>query len=352
MLKNLEDKFNQYCNSKNFEINENQFLVIKKLQDYYKKNFKSYFLKFFSKDYSKKGFYLYGDVGVGKTMILNFFFDQIKEKKLRLHFNEFMLSFHDFVHERKDQKEENVINLFVKDLKLKASLIYFDEFQVTNIVDAMILGRLFKNIFKENIKVILTSNIKISELYMDGLQRDQFKPFIKIMEEKSIEHELEIEDDYRKSKDNQKQRYFFPLNQETNFKINKFFRTITKDKKITPKILTVKGRSFKINNFYEGISRFNFKELCDQNLGAEDYLEIAKNSNFIVIENIPQFNDINSNQQLRFITLLDVIYDKKIPISVTANQSLDKFTSSKSLENEFKRTISRLYELTSKEYKL
>ena len=352
MLKNLEDKFNQYCNSKNFEINENQFLVIKKLQDYYKKNFKSYFLKFFSKDYSKKGFYLYGDVGVGKTMILNFFFDHIKEKKLRLHFNEFMLSFHDFVHERKDQKEENVINLFVKDLKLKASLIYFDEFQVTNIVDAMILGRLFENIFKENIKVILTSNIKISELYMDGLQRDQFKPFIKIMEEKSIEHKLEIEDDYRKSKDNQKQRYFFPLNQETNFKINKFFRTITKDKKITPKILTVKGRSFKINNFYEGISRFNFKELCDQNLGAEDYLEIAKNSNFIVIENIPQFNDINSNQQLRFITLLDVIYDKKIPISVTANQSLDKFTSSKSLEKEFKRTISRLYELTSKEYKL
>ena len=352
MLKNLEDKFNQYCNSKNFEINENQFLVIKKLQDYYKKNFKSYFLKFFSKDYSKKGFYLYGDVGVGKTMILNFFFDHIKEKKLRLHFNEFMLSFHDFVHERKDQKEENVINLFVKDLKLKASLIYFDEFQVTNIVDAMILGRLFENIFKENIKVILTSNIKISELYMDGLQRDQFKPFNKIMEEKSIEHKLEIEDDYRKSKDNQKQRYFFPLNQETNFKINKFFRTITKEKKMKPKILSVKGRSFKINDFYEGISRFNFKELCDQNLGAEDYLEIAKNSNFIVIENIPQFNDINSNQQLRFITLLDVIYDKKIPISVTANQSLDKFTSSKSLEKEFKRTISRLYELTSKEYKL
>ena len=352
MLKKLEDKFNHYCNSEKFEINRNQIIVIKKLQEYYNKNFKSVFSKFFSRNYSKKGFYLYGDVGVGKTMILNFFFNHLKEKKIRLHFNEFMLNFHNFAHEKKNKKEENLTSLFVKNLRSKASLIYFDEFQVTNIVDAMILGRLFENIFKENIKVILTSNIKISELYMDGLQRDQFKPFIKIMEEKSIEHKLEIEDDYRKSKDNQKQRYFFPLNQETNFKINKFFRTITKDKKITPKILTVKGRSFKINNFYEGISRFNFKELCDQNLGAEDYLEIAKNSNFIVIENIPQFNDINSNQQLRFITLLDVIYDKKIPISVTANQSLDKFTSSKSLENEFKRTISRLYELTSKEYKL
>ena len=351
MPNNFEDRFKYYCNSENFEINQNQINVIKKLQEYHKKNFKSFFSKLFSKNNSKKSFYLYGDVGVGKTMILNFFFDQIKEKKIRLHFNEFMLDFHDFVHTRKDKREDNLINLFVKNLKLKASLVYFDEFQVTNIVDAMILGKLFENMFEENIKIILTSNIKISELYKDGLQRDQFKPFIKIMEEKSIEHELIIEDDYRKSKENQKQRYFFPLDQETNFKINKFFRTITKDKKVLTKILNIKGRDFKITNFYEGVSKFDFQELCDQNLGAEDYLEIAKNSNFIVIENIPQFNDLNSNQQLRFITLLDVIYDKNIPIAVTANQSLDKFSSSTSLEKEFKRTISRLYELTSKNYK-
>jgi len=350
MQKSFSEKFLNYCNSENFEINENQIKVAKKIQDYYKKNFKSFFSSLFSKEYFKKCFYLYGDVGVGKTMILNFFFNEVKEKKLRLHFNEFMLNFHNFVHENKNKKEENVISLFVKDLKLKASLIYFDEFQVTNIVDAMILGKLFENMFKENIKIILTSNIKISELYKDGLQRDQFKPFIKIMEEKSVEHELIIEDDYRKAKENKKQRYFFPLSQETNFKINKFFRTITKNRKILPKILHIKGRVFEIKNFYEGISRFNFKELCDQNLGAEDYLEITKNSNFIIIENIPQFNDTNSNQQLRFITLLDIIYDKNIPIAVTANQSLDKFSSSKSLEKEFKRSISRLYELTSKDY--
>ena len=284
-------------------------------------------------------------------MILDFFFDQIDEKKKRLHFNEFMLRFHDFVHARKDKQEQNVINLFVKDLKLKVSLIYFDEFQVTNIVDAMILGKLFEEIFKENIKIIVTSNIKISELYKDGLQRDQFKPFIKIMEERTTEYELKIEDDYRKSKGNQKQRYFFPLNQETNFKINKFIRIITKDKKKLNKILNIKGRVFEIKNHYEGISEFDFKELCDQNLGAEDYLEISKVSNFIVIKNIPQFNDINSNQQQRFITLLDVLYDKDIPVAITANQDLDKFNSSKSLEKQFKRTISRLHELTSKIYK-
>ena len=351
MLKNLEEKFNFYCNSKNLEINHNQILVIKKLQDYYNKNFRSFVLNFFYKKNHKKSFYLYGDVGVGKTMILDFFFNQIQEKKKRLHFNEFMLNFHDFAHERKNKKDQNVINLFVKNLKSEVSLLYFDEFQVTNIADAMILGKLFDDIFKENIKIILTSNTKISELYKEGLQRDQFKPFIKIMEKRSFEHELKIEDDYRKSNENKKQRYFFPLNQETNFKINKFFRIITKDRKKLNKTLNIKGRNFEIKNYYERISRFCFKDLCDQNLGAEDYLEIIKVSDFIVIENIPQFDEINSNQQNRFITLIDVIYDKNIPIAVTASQNLDKFTSSQTLENQFKRTISRLYELTSKEYK-
>ena len=351
MPSNLLKKFNLYCNSKNLEVNQNQFLAIKRLQDYYQKNFKSFIFNFFSKKNLKKSFYLYGDVGVGKTMILNFFFNQIKENKKRLHFNEFMLNFHNFVHERKNKNEQNIINLFVKDLKSKVSLLYFDEFQVTNIVDAMILGKLFDEIFKENIKIILTSNTKISELYKDGLQRDQFKPFIKIMEERSFEHELKIEDDYRKSKENQQQRYFFPLNQETNFRINKFFRVISRDKKKLKKILTIKGRDFEIKNYFNGISRFDFKDLCDQNLGAVDYLEVVKVSDFIVIENIPQFNDFNSNQQYRFITLIDVIYDKNIPIAVTANQNLSQFTSSKSLENPFKRTISRLYELTSVDYK-
>jgi cell division protein ZapE len=349
MVNQLQNFFISHCDIQQLEVNSNQIEIVKKLEQYYKENFQSYFSKLFSKKSSKKCFYLYGDVGVGKTMILNFFFEHLKEKKLRLHFNEFMLNFHNFVHEKKEKEEENIINHFVKNLKLKASLIYFDEFQVTNIVDAMILGKLFDQIFKENIRIIVTSNTKISELYKDGLQRDQFKPFIKVMEQKSVECELKIEDDYRKSSNNQKQRYFYPLNQETNFKINKFFRTITKNKKHSLKIINIKGRDFKIENFYEGVVRFNFNELCTQNLGAEDYLEIIKNCKFIVIDQIPQFNDINSNQQQRFITLLDVIYDKNIPISVTANQSLDKFASSKLLEKPFKRTISRLYELTSME---
>ena len=352
MSKDFEEKFLLYCKSENLEVNQSQIKVIKRLQDFFNQNFTFNFFGFFSKKKSKKAFYLHGGVGVGKTMILNFFFDLINQNKKRLHFNEFMLDFHDFVHSRKDKDQENVVSTYIKDLKSKISLIYFDEFQVTNIVDAMILGKLFEEIFKENIKIILTSNIKISDLYKDGLQRDQFLPFIDIMKKNAINYELKIEDDYRKSEENQKQRFFFPLNQETNFKINKFFRIITKDKKNSPKILNIKGRDFTIQNFYEGICRFSFDELCNTNLGAEDYLEIVKNSKFIVIEEIPLFNNTNSDQQQRFITLLDIIHDKDIPLATTADQSLENFTSSKSLKAPFERTISRLYDLTSREYNL
>ena len=352
MAKNLEEKFKLYCNSENLEINQNQIIVIKKLQNYFNENFKKSFFNFLSKQDSKKAFYIFGDVGVGKTMILDFFYNSLNEKKKRNHFNEFMLNFHNFAHDKKDKGDENIIDLFVKNIKSKFSLIYFDEFQVTNIVDAMILGKLFQKIFDENLKIIVTSNTKISELYKDGLQRDQFKPFIKIMEKNSIEHELIISDDYRKTSENKQQRYFFPLNQETNFRINKFSRIITKNKNLSSESLEIKGRIFEIKKFYEGISRFNFQELCNKNLGAEDYLEISKKSKFIIIEEIPSFNDINSNQQQRFITLIDIIYDRNISIAVTAEKSLEKLTSSSSLEKPFKRTISRLYELTSKDYQL
>ena len=352
MSLNLKEKFKSHCNAKNLELNPNQLILVKQLDNFYKENFKTSLFNFFSKQSSKKGFYLHGDVGVGKTMILDFFFNLVNKKKQRLHFNEFMLNFHDFVHNNKHGNEENIIAVFVKDLKSKFSLIFFDEFQVTNIVDAMILGKLFKKIFDQNIKIIVTSNTKISDLYKEGLQRDQFKPFIQIMQENSIEYELIIEDDYRKSKENEKRRYYFPLNQETNFKINKFSRIITKNKKLLSNILNIKGRNFEIKRFYEGISRFDFDELCDQNLGAEDYLKIAENSNFIIIENIPKFNDINSNQQQRFITLIDVVYDKNRAIAVSADQSLEKLTSSKSLEKPFRRTISRLFELTSKDIQI
>tara|TARA_B100001564_G_scaffold59820_1_gene46401 strand:+ start:1230 stop:2276 length:1047 start_codon:yes stop_codon:yes gene_type:complete len=346
---NLKKVFLKHCENNVYEINQRQLSIIDNLLDYYKDNFDQSLLnKIFKKNNYRPGFYLVGDVGVGKTMILNFFFEQIKVKKLRLHFNEFMIQFHDFIFKNKDK--ENTIEFFIKDLKKKTELIYFDEFQVTNIVDAMILGKLFKRIFEENIKVIFSSNIEIDNLYKDGLQRDQFIPFIKILKKNCFQNELSISEDYRSSKNIDLERFLSPINETNNFVFNKFFRKLTKNKEKTLKVLEIKGRKLVIENFHERVVKFKFDELCDRNLGSEDYLVLANNCDFLFIENLPDFNEYNSNQQNRFITLIDIIYEKKIPLMITSPVNLDLIKSSRSLKEPFKRTISRLYELTSSNY--
>ena len=346
---NLKKLFLKYCKEQQYEVNQEQLDIINYLKIYYTENFKQNFLtKLFKKKNNKPGFYLVGDVGVGKTMILNFFFNELKEKKLRLHFNEFMVKFHDFIFQNKDK--ENGIELFVKDLNKKTQIIYFDEFQVTNIVDAMILGKLFKIIFEEKINVIFSSNTNINNLYKDGLQRDQFKPFIKILENNCFEKELLIKEDYRSSNNMYLERFLSPIDKSSNFKFNKFFRKITKNRKKISKILEIKGRSLVLENYYDKVVKFDFEELCNRNLGSEDYMKIAENCEFIFIKNLPNFNDNNSNQQQRFITLIDIIYEKKIPLMITSQDDLNSMQSSKSIAESFKRTISRLYELTSINY--
>ena len=233
---NLKKLFLDHCEVNQYEINQDQLDIIENLKKFYLNNFyQTIITKIFSKNKNKLGFYLVGDVGVGKTMILDFFFNQLEEKKLRLHFNEFMVNFHDYIFQNKD-KESGVIN-FVKDLSSKVKILYFDEFQVTNIVDAMILGRLFEKIFDKKIKVIFSSNIKINDLYKDGLQREQFIPFIKILELNCYQKELFINEDYRSSKNKDIERFLSPINQSTNFAFNKFFRKIKKNKKKITKIL-------------------------------------------------------------------------------------------------------------------
>jgi cell division protein ZapE len=346
---NLKKSFLKHCEVKQYETNQNQLNIINNLEDYYISSFNQSFLnKFLKKKNNKFGFYLVGDVGVGKTMILNFFFNELKKKKLRLHFNEFMIKFHNFIFQNKNK--ENGIDNFVLDLSKKAEIIYFDEFQVTNIVDAMILGKLFKRIFEEKIKVIFTSNVNINDLYKDGLQREQFIPFIKILYNNCYEEELIIDEDYRLSKNINLKRFLSPIDKSNNFLLNKFFRKITKNKIKSTKILEIKGRKIKIENFYERIAKFKFGELCDRNLGSEDYLSIADNCDFIFIENLPDFYENNSNQQQRFITLIDIIYEKKIPLMITSKVNLNSIKSSKSMIEPFKRTVSRLYELTSVSY--
>ena len=336
----LQQSFLKFCQINQFEINSKQVEIIDLLEKFIssKKNL----LDFFKKN-RKLCFYLHGGVGVGKTMLLNFFYNNIKIKKNRTHFNEFMINFHNYRHKEKD---DNSITNFVKILKQKYDLIYLDEFQVTNIVDAMILGKLFEVIFKENIKIIITTNIELNDLYKDGLQREQFLPFIEIIKKNSIQKELVLDDDYRKQNLENARRIYYPLDEKTTFKINQNFRILTRDKKRKPQNIETKGRKFLIDNFYEGIAKFNFNDLCDKKLSSEDYINIANVCKHVFISNIPAFNDLNSNQQLRFITLIDIFYEKKIELTISCEKNLEKLGSSQLHKETFKRTLSRLYEMT------
>ena len=337
----FKDSFIKFCEKKKYEKNVNQLRIVDLLINFI--NPKNNFLELFYKSKEKKCFYLYGGVGVGKTMIFNHFYEFLQSSKHRFHFNEFMINFHDFRH----KNNENSIISFVKKLKKKAELIYLDEFQVTNIVDAMILGKLFQAIFNENIKVIITSNTKIDDLYKDGLQREQFLPFISIIKKNSIERELVIDEDYRMLATNKTERAFSPINEKNNFKINQFFRDLTKHKNLKKIELNIKGRVFIIPHFYDGVAKFDFVDLCDKNIGAEDYIKLAEICKFLVIQNIPNFNEFNSNQQQRFITLVDILYEKKIPLMISLETNLENISSSRKLAEPFKRTLSRLHELTS-----
>tara|TARA_Y100000591_G_C21816423_1_gene690983 strand:- start:186 stop:1223 length:1038 start_codon:yes stop_codon:yes gene_type:complete len=338
---NLQDSFRFFCEKNNFESNAQQIQIID-LLDKFLNNKESLLNRFFKKK-EKLCFYLYGKVGVGKTMLLNFVFDRIEIKKHRQHFNEFMINFHDFRHKK---KHNNTINDFVKNLKKKYDLIYLDEFQVTNIVDAMILGKLFEVIFEENIKIIITTNTKLTDLYKDGLQREQFLPFISIIENFSIQKELLIKDDYRMKNNDNLKEIFYPLSVKTAFKINQRFRELTRNSNKETKIVSTKGREFVIKNFYSGVTRFKFGDLCDKNLGAEDYINIANICNHIFIEEIPKFNNENSNQQFRFITLIDIFYEKKIRLTLSFEENFDNLSSSNKHLEIFKRTVSRIFEMT------
>ena len=338
---NLKNSFKEFCKQNKLEINTQQTEIINLLDKFL--NHKRTFLSRVFKKREKLCFYLYGKVGVGKTMLLNFAYDKLEIKKHREHFNEFIINFHDFRHEKKD---DNTIRDFVKKLKKEYDLIYLDEFQVTNIVDAMILGKLFKVIFEENIKIIITTNTKLNDLYKDGLQREQFLPFISIIEKYSIQRELLIKDDYRTINSEKLQDFLFPLNEKTSFRANQRFRELTRGRNKKRKIINTKGREFIIENFYSGVVRFKFKDLCDQNFGAEDYINLANICNHIFIEEIPKFNNENSNQQLRFITLIDILYEKKIRLTLTLDEDLKNLSTSIKHSEVFKRTTSRLFEMT------
>ncbi len=349
-MSSFKQAFDGFCKKNSIKKNNEQLDLVEKFEEFNAiiKEDKNLLNKLFSKPSPHLGYYIHGDVGVGKTMICNEFYQFVDIKKKKTHFNKFMIEVHDFIQKNQNNdKAENLITQYARSLKEKIDFLYFDEFQVTNIVDAMILGKLFQSLFDEKIYILITSNIKINDLYKDGLQREQFLPFLKIIKSKIFEYELKGDVDFRKQDVTKINRFFYPNDKRALSNINQLFRKLTKDRKKLQKEIIIRGRKFPLEQFYDGVARFDFKELCDQNLGAEDYIEIAKFCKFIIIENIPNFNEGISNQQQRFITLIDVFYENRIKLMVSSKASLEDISSANALEFVFKRTKSRLYELTS-----
>ena len=345
---NITEAFKKYSKQHSLQKNINQEDLIKTLESL-TEQLKPSFLKSVTSIFSNKkpkGFYLHGEVGAGKTMIINFFLEYLNHPRvLKTHFNKFMVDIHNKLHKLRD--ESNPLPKIVKNFKKDFDIIFFDEFQITNIADAMILGKLLEQFFSHNIFIITTSNAKPDDLYIGGLQRDQFLPYIETIKNNTLVYSLDSGKDYRELYLSKKNRFFIVKNSETKKNYNQVLFNVLSGKQFTTHVIEVKTRKIIIDNYVSGIAKFDFKDLCFQNYGSEDYIEICKIVKIFFIENIPNFTDETINEQYRFINLIDIIYDNKLSLVATATVPINQLTSSAKLTKVFQRTLSRLNELTA-----
>ena len=306
-----------------------------------------------------KGLYIWGDVGRGKSMLMDMFFDILPHKrKRRAHFNDFMQDAQERIHQHRraykagNEKDEDPIPKIAQDLANEAIVLCFDEFTVTDIADAMILGRLFKAMFKEGVVVIATSNVEPKNLYTNGLNRKIFLPFIELLTQSVNIFNLDARTDFRLEKLDQAPVYYTPLNAKTKKAMDETWLRLTGVVELTPETLKLKGRELVIPQTASGVARVSFKTLCLEPRSAADYLAIARNYHTVFLENIPVMQREDHNPAKRFILLIDTLYDNNIRIVISAADQPDKlYTATSGTEAfEFKRTISRLHEMQSREY--
>jgi cell division protein ZapE len=306
-----------------------------------------------------KGLYIYGEVGRGKTMLMDLFFEASPvQRKRRVHFHEFMIDVHERVHGFRqkmkvgEHADEDPIELTAKGLAREAWLLCFDEFHVTDIADAMILGRLFAQLFERGVVVVATSNVAPEELYRNGLNRALFVPFIHMLEAHMDIVRLEARTDFRLEKLAGMRVWYVPADEAADAALDDAWRRLARGHDSGAQDLPLKGRILHVPRAAMGVARFAFHDLCEQPLAAADYLRIAHEYHTVILDHVPIMTFDNRNAAKRFIILIDTLYDMNVKLIASAEAEPDMlYRGDEGFEaQEFKRTASRLIEMRSQAY--
>jgi cell division protein ZapE len=301
-----------------------------------------------------RGVYLWGHVGRGKTTLMDLFFESaLTPGKRRVHFHAFMHEVHDRLHRARRESDgaEDPVARVAKNLAAEARLLCFDEFSVNDIADAMILARLFSTLFAAGVVVVATSNVEPERLYEGGRNRDLFLPFIDLLLKRMEVVHLDARADFRLEKRAVDQVFFNVTVENSRAAAEALFRSCMGEE-ILELHLLVKGRSVRVPQASGRSARFRFSEICGQALGPSDYLAISRNFDTMIVEDVPAMNFDRRDEARRFITLVDVLYDAKARLILSAQaDAQDLYTASKGMEaQEFPRTVSRLMEMRSEQY--
>ncbi len=293
----------------------------------------------------KRGAYLWGGVGRGKSMLMDLLFEQtnITEKR-RVHFHAFMQEVHAALHEARKTGVEDALKPVAKDIARDLRLLCFDEMQITDITDAMLVGRLFEQLFADGVVIVTTSNRPPGDLYKDGLNRDLFLPFIAQLRERMTVRELISDTDYRQNRLEGAARYFTPLGAASRAALDGIWEDLSGGDP-DGLVLTVKGRQLEIPHFHNGVARMSFWDLCGRPLGAGDYLALAKAVRVLILDGVPQLGRTNFNEAKRFVTLIDALYEGGVTLIASAASQPETLYIEGEGSFEFERTASRLREM-------
>jgi cell division protein ZapE len=306
-----------------------------------------------------KGLYMFGEVGRGKTMLMDLFFEASAiRRKRRVHFNEFMADVHDRVHVHRQKLKNGAVSgdepiaPVAVALAEETRLLCFDEFNVTDIADAMILGRLFTRLFEHGVVVVATSNVAPDELYWGGLNRALFLPFIARLHQHMDVLRLEARTDFRLEKLAGMPVWHVPVSAASDAALDEAWRRLAAGYAGAERTLTVKGRLVRVPRAALGVARFSFEDLCEQPLGAADYLKIAEEFHTLILDRIPVMDFERRNAAKRFIILIDTLYDHAVKLVASADaQPHALYRADEGFEVlEFRRTASRLIEMQSQSY--